>query len=161
MTPPDLDSASGMTRRRLVQVGGAAAATIYLAGLTSAAAVAATVAAPAYLRRASYAALRGTTFTASGAAGASVALRLDDVADLVRARTEKALAGRDDAFALTLSGPRATPLAAGSYAIGHASLGSFSLFLAPVGRPSATLQSYEVVVDRSTTLASAQAVAPR
>jgi hypothetical protein len=42
----------------------------------------------------------------------------------------------------------------------HATLGTFSVFVTPVGRPTKALQRYEVVVDRSMTLASANAVAP-
>ncbi len=159
------DDAGGdllLTRRRIVQIGGAAAVGLALGGAGSARAASATsTTAPAYLRRSSYAKLKGTAFTATGASGTKVTLRLAEVADLARARSEKSLAGSDAAFALTLTGPRKTLLAGSVHELRHASLGAFSLFLVPVGRPTSTEQRYEVVVDRSMTQASAGAVAPR
>lgn len=142
-------------------MGGAAAATLYLGGLTSrAAAAVATARAPAYLRRSSYATLRNSAFTTAGAGGARTTLRLVDVADLERARSEKKLAGRDDAFALTFDGAAGASLASGVRELRHATLGTFSIFIAPVGRPTKTAQRYEVVVDRSMTVAAAKGAAP-
>jgi hypothetical protein len=150
-----------LTRRRIVQLGGAAAAGLVLGGAGSArAASAGSTTGPAYLRRSSYSQLKNTAFTATAAGGATVTLRLAEVADLARARSEKSLAGSDAAFALTLTGPRKTPLAGSLHELRHASLGTFSLFLVPVGRPTSTDQRYEVVVDRSMTQASAGALAP-
>jgi hypothetical protein len=158
----DLDGDQGLTRRRLVQAGGAAAVGLMLgAAPASGAAIALPGTTPAYLRRASYARLKGTALTTTGASGANVTLRLAEVADLARARVERSYVARDDAFSLTLTGPRGAPLSGSVHELRHASLGTFSLFLVPVGRPTKTEQSYEVVVDRSMTIASAKALAPR
>jgi len=158
----DPDGDPGLTRRRLMQAGGVAAAGLMLGAVpANGATIAPTSTGPAYLRRSSYTRLKGTAFTTTGARGANVTLRLAEVADLARARSEKSLAGSDAAFALTLTGPRKTLLAGSVHELRHASLGAFSLFLVPVGRPSSTEQRYEIVVDRSMAIASAKAVAPR
>jgi hypothetical protein len=162
MIQNDLDGDPGLTRRRLVQAGGAAAVGLMLGAVpASGAAIALPGTTPAYLRRASYARLKGAALTATGARGAKVTLRIAEVGDLARARAEKSYAGRDDAFALTLNGPRGALLSGSVHELRHASLGTFSLFLVPVGRPTKTEQSYEVVVDRAMAIASARAVAPR
>lgn len=162
MIQTDLDGDPGLTRRRLVQAGGAAAIGLMLGAVpASGAAIAPSGTTPAYLRRSTYTRLKGTALTSTDASGAKVTLRLAEVADLARARSDKSLAGSDAAFALTLTGPRKTLLAGSMHELRHASLGSFSLFLVPVGRPTKTEQSYEVVVDRSLAIASAKAVAPR
>ena len=158
----ELDGDPGLTRRRLVQAGGAAAVGLMLGAVPAgAAAKPVSNTAPAYLRRSSYARLKGTALTATDARGAKVTLRIAEIADLARARVEKSIAGRDDAFALTLTGARSALLDGSIHELRHASMGSFSLFLVPVGRPSKTEQSYEVVVDRSMAIASASAIAPR
>lgn len=153
-----------LTRRRLIQASGATAATLYLGALTAGAPAAfgATAAgAPAYLRRSSYARLTNSAFTAAATGGAKATLRLVEVADLARARSEKSFAGRDDAFALTFTGAPGAPLTSAIHELRHASLGTFSVFIAPVGRPTRTEQRYEVVIDRSVTLAAATSAAPR
>lgn len=162
MTEIDVEVDQLLTRRRLVQVGGAAAVGVALGSLSLPEIGNALVASPpAYLRRSSYAKLKGTSFTATGARGAKVTLRLEEIADLARARVEKSFAGRDDAFALTLTGPAGAALDGAIHELRHASLGTFSLFIAPVGRLTATQRRFEVVVDRSMTVAAATAVAPR
>jgi hypothetical protein len=88
-----------------------------------------------------------------------VALRLESVSDLAGAATHKALAGRDDAFALTFSGPLSAPLDSGIHTLHHPSLGSFELFSSPVDAPRDD-RHYEVVVDRTVGLAKAQSRAP-
>lgn len=135
-----------LTRRRLVLAGGTAAAGLYLTGALPAAAAVAS--APAYLRRSSYANQVGARFSAVSPTGATVALRLTAVADLARAKQTPSLAGRDDAFALTFSGPADTLLGSGIRKVRHPSLGWISLFISPVGGPSGG-QLYEVVVDRA------------
>jgi hypothetical protein len=137
-----LDAALTLTRRRLVLAAGAGAAALYLDALPAAARAAT---APAYLRRASY--VQGTRFKTPTATGTTVTLTLTSVADLVRARTEPALRGRDDAFTLMFSGPATPVLPAAVRRIRHPTLGWVSLFAAPVGRASGS-QAYEVVVDR-------------
>jgi hypothetical protein len=160
MTDVDTRGGALLTRRRLVQAGGVAAAGLYLGGLSASASAATAAAVPAYLRRASYAKLTNAAFTATGASGAKVTLRLAEVSDLARARAEKSLEGSDNAFALAFSGPRATPLPGTVTELRHATLGTFAVFIAPVGRATAAEQRYEVVVDRSMTLASARSAAP-
>jgi hypothetical protein len=151
-----------LTRRRLVQVGGAAAVGLALgSAATARAATLISSAAPAHLRRSSYARLQGSALTATSAGDSKVTLRLAEVADLARARSDKALKGSDAAFALALTGPVSAPLSGSVHELRHASLGTFALFLAPVGRPTKTEQSYEIVVDRSLAIASARALAPR
>ena len=133
-----------LTRRRFVLAGGAAVAGVCVIGVRPAAAASA----PAYLRRSSYEHRVGASFRTAGATGAAVTLRLIAVADLVRARQTSSLAGRDDAFALTFSGPGGAALGSGVRRLRHPSLGWVSLFVSPVGRPSPE-QLYEVVVDRA------------
>ncbi len=158
----ELDGDPRVTRRRLVQAGAVAAAGLMLGAVPArGAAIAAPGTTPAYLRRSSYARLKGAALTTTGVGGAKVQLRIGETADLARARGDRSLSGRDDAFALTLTGPRGAPLSGSVHELRHTTLGTFSLFLAPVGRPTRTEQSYEVVVDRSMAIASARAVAPR
>lgn len=145
MTTHRLEGGSKLTRRRLVLSGAAAVAGLYVTGTVPAAAWAR---GPAYLRRASYAALTGGAFPAIGSDGAAVTLRLSAVSDLVRAAQTPSLAGRDDAFTLTFSGPSETLLAGGTRKLRHPSLGWVSLFITPVGAATRG-QLYEVVVDRA------------
>jgi hypothetical protein len=150
MTEPHLHVERTLTRRRLVLTGGAAVAGLYVMGGLPAAAAAATTA-PAYLRRSSYTAYKGIAFAAVGPTGAGITLRLLGVADLARAKQTPSLAGRDDAFALTFSGPAAKPLGSGIRNLRHPALGWVSLFITPAGRATTTEQRYEVVVDRAGT----------
>jgi hypothetical protein len=147
----------GLTRRRLVQAGGAATAAFYLGGLTGTATAAGV---PSYLTRAAYSALADPRFAAATAAGAATTLRLTEVADLARAAQEPSFAGRDDAFALTLSGPADAGLDSGVHELRHPALGAFSVFISPVQASGGGEQRYEVVVDRSVRLASALQNAP-
>lgn len=141
-----------LSRRRLVQAGTGATAVLVFGSLGPLApAMAAGV--PGYVRRAGYAGLVGTSLIADGGSE----LRIDQVSDLVRAHTEPDFAGRDDAFALSLTGPPG--LRAAIHKLRHPALGSFTLFLAPVGIAGRT-QSYEIVVDRSVRLADALERAP-
>lgn len=161
MTEPAFDAADAagrlLTRRRLVQAGTAAGAALYLGGLASTASASGDV--PAFLTRSGYRGLTGSTFTATGPAGIPATLTLTDVADLARTRSEPAFAGREDAFALTFSGPRDAVLASGIHELSHPVLGRFSLFITPVGETGGG-QRYEVVVDRSVRLATASEQAP-
>jgi hypothetical protein len=146
MTDLTTDFQPTLTRRRLVLAGGTAVAGLYAMGGVPAAAAA--LSTPAYLRRSSYAGRVGTSFSAVSATGAAAKLRLTTVADLARVRQTPSLAGRDDAFALTFSGPSGAPLGSGILRLRHPSLGWVSLFASAVGRP-AREQLYEVVVDRA------------
>jgi len=140
-----------LSRRRLIALGGGATAALYLPGFAS---VAAASGVPAYLKRSSYAALVGSSF-GSGAG----TLTLTAVSDLVRADTDPSFVGRDDAFALSFAGPKDAVLESGIHSLSSGALGSFDVFITPVGEPGSS-QSYEVVVDRSVRLATAEDLAP-
>lgn len=148
MTEPHPRREPTLTRRRLVLSGGAAVAGLYVMGSLPATAVAGS--GPPYLRRSSYTALIGADFAAVDPTGDRVTLRLLAVADLARAAQSRSLAGRDDAFALTFSGPANQPLGSAISNLRHPTLGWISLFITPHG-PAAAEQRYEVVVDRAGT----------
>jgi hypothetical protein len=144
------------TRRSLLKAGAAAAAGALLGGRPWAPAAArAASEVPPELRRSSYAGLVGTSFAV---VGAGVALTLRSVDDVAGAGSNRDLAGSDDAFVLTFSGPQAGGPAQGVHALRHGALGNFELFLSPVGSPADA--SYAVVVDRSVRLAEAHDAAP-
>lgn len=130
-----------LSRRTFLRNGAAATAAALLGAQPWSAAQAA--AAGAHLRRSSYLGLVGQSFRAG-----SVELCLRSVADVAGAKQAKSLAGSDNAFVLTFSGPRNAPLAAGTYKLRHGRLGTFELFISPVGQPGAD-RRYEAVVDRS------------
>jgi hypothetical protein len=130
-----------LTRRSLLRTGALATAATFT-GLRPWAAARAQAAA-SHLRRSSYAGLRGARFAAG-----SVDLRLISVADVAGAGADAALAGSDDAFVLTFSGQLDSVLEAGTHTLRNARLGTFELFLSPVGLPRRD-QRYEAVIDRS------------
>ena len=149
---------SGLTRRSLLRAGAGAGAAAVI-GVRPWAAAAATVAtAPGYLTRSGYAGLEGTTFTVETGSD-PVVLRLDSVADVAGAASRRSLAGSEDSFALTFSGPLGSPLDSGIHTLRHPRLGSFELFASPVDEPEGS-RTYEVVVDRSVPEASAAHTAP-
>lgn len=145
-----------LTRRSLLRAGAAAGAAA-MVGVRPWAAMAA--GGPGYLTRSAYAGLEGTSFTVETGAK-PVVLRLVSVSDVAGAATSRSLAGSDDAFALTFSGPLATPLDSGIHTLHHPSLGSFELFSSPVDTPDGA-RTYEVVVDRSVGVAAARSEAPQ
>lgn len=149
-----------LTRRRLVQVGGASTALVALGGLGRAAGIAAAAVDRRHFSRASYLTLGDRMFDAATPDGATSRLKLTDVADLARARTEPGFAGRDDAFALTFTGPGSRPLPAGITTLRNSVLGEFELFLAPAGAAT-DVRTYELVVDRSVPVGDVLADAPR
>lgn len=136
-----MTASSSLTRRSLLRTGVLATAAT-LAGLRPWAAAGAEAAA-SHLRRSSYAGLLGQRFAVG-----SVQLRLLSVADIAGADVDASLAGSDDAFVLTFSGPLAPVLDARTRTLRHARLGRFDLFLSPVNKPR-KYQLYEAVVDRS------------
>ena len=113
-----------MTRRRLVLAGGAAGPRSTSAALSARARRRATRwptgrRVPARVRTEAHArVLRGDGQRQDG-----VTLRLTAVTDLVRARTEPSLRGRDDAFALTFSGASARRSRSGIRRLHHPTLG--------------------------------------
>ena len=130
-----------LTRRSLLRTGALATAATF-AGLGPWAAARA-AAAGSHLLRSSYTGLVGQRFAAG-----SVALRLLSVADVAGAAGNRSLVGSEDAFVLTFSGPLDPALEAGTHTLRNAALGTFELFLSPVGKPRKD-QRYEAVVDRS------------
>jgi uncharacterized protein DUF6916 len=152
-----MNSDSGLTRRSLLCAGASAGAAVVI-GVRPWAAAAASAAGAGYLTRSAYAGLEGTSFTVETGAE-PVVLRLESVADVAGAATRRALAGSDDAFALTFSGPLASPLDSGIHTLNHPRLGSFELFASPVDRPDAK-RAYEIVVDRALPDAAARREAP-
>jgi hypothetical protein len=136
-----MPTAPTLTRRSFLRAGIATSAAA-LAGIRPWAPAPAAAAA-GHLRRSSYEGLVGHGF-ATGAAE----LRLLSVTDLAGAAVDKSLAGSEDAFALTFSGPLGAALEAGTHTFGHPGLGTFELFVAPVERPGGD-RRYEAVVDRS------------
>ena len=141
MVGQPMSSSITITRRSLLRMGAAASAAT-LVGLrpwASARAAAAT----SHLLRSSYAGLVGECFAAG-----SVELRLLSVADVAGAAVDPSLAGSEDAFVLTFSGPLEPTLDAGAYTLSNAELGTFELFTSPVEQPRED-QRYEAVVDRS------------
>jgi hypothetical protein len=149
---------SGLTRRSLLRAGAGAGAAAVIGVRPWAAAAAAAGAAPGYLTRSGYAGLEGTTFTVETGAD-PVMLRLDSVADVAGAASRRSLAGSDDSFALTFSGPVGSPLDSGIHTLRHPRLGSFELFASPVDDPHES-RTYEVVVDRSVPEPAALRAAP-
>jgi hypothetical protein len=127
----------GVTRRSLLRTGGAATL-VALVGTRpwSVASAAAADSAPAYLRRSSYLPLVGETFRVG-----TRSLRLDEVGG-----------EREDVFGLTFSGD---PLEQGIHNLRHPQLGTFALFIAPVG----AAVDKQIVVDRSVKLSEAIAAA--
>jgi hypothetical protein len=75
-------------------------------------------------------------------------LRLRSISDVAGAALDASLAGSDDAFVLTFSGPLGQQLESGTHTLRHPELGTFELFISPITRPS-TDCLYEAVIDRS------------
>jgi hypothetical protein len=114
-----------ITRRRALQLGGLTALATALRVAPPAAAATGT---PAHLRRSSYTGLSSRRFGS---------LELVDVADL------PGLSGHEEAFSLSFTGGA---LEQGVHTLTHPELGSFELFLVPVGEHGGT---YQAVIDRS------------
>ena len=129
-----------LTRRSLLRNGAATTAAALLGGAIFSTATAA--ASTSHLQRSSYTGLVGQSFWAD-----SVELSLLSVSDVAGAKSAKSLAGSEDAFVLTFSGPRNAALKAGTHTFRHSRLGEFELFVSPVGRQADRV--YEAVIDRS------------
>ena len=145
-TTPDVISRP-LTRRRLAQFGVAGAATAWLGSFERLGGLAAASSGgKPSLRRNSYTWLADRTFSVS-ADGATQALELVAVEDLPAAATVPSLRGLDDAFALQFRGDTAA-LTQGTHSFSHPELGSFSLFIVPIG-PAETSQDYAAIIDRT------------
>ncbi len=130
-----------LTRRTLIRNGAAAGMAAMLGTRPWSAAPAA--ASDGHLRRSSYSGLVGQSFSVG-----SGELRLLSVADVAGANSAKSLVGSEHAFVLTFSGPRSAPLDGGVHRFWHPRLGTFPLFMSPVGLPRDD-RRYEAVIDRS------------
>ena len=97
-----------------------------------------------WLRRSSYAGLRGTKFRAQRAGTRQWAqLTLRSVSDLPAAANVAALRDHDDAFVLSFDGP--SDFAEGPHALRHPSLGTFIAFLTAAGSSGGATQVAAVV----------------
>jgi hypothetical protein len=75
-----------------------------------------------------------------------LSLSLVEVGDLPSAASAGTV-GSDVSFAATWSGPASVPLVQRTYRLSHPQLGTFSVFLVPVGR-AARVRRYEAVFNR-------------
>ena len=136
-----MDPPSTFTRRSLLRSGAVAGAAVVVGVRPWAASPA--LAAPGHLLRSSYEGLVGHRFTVGW-----VELRLLSISDVAGAAVDGSMAGSEDAFALSFSGPLDPVLEGGVQTLSHPGLGTFELFLSPVDRPDED-RHYEAVVDRS------------
>lgn len=150
ITEPEKQASPELTRRRLVQVGAAGAATIWLGKVGEFTGIAQAAGGDG-LRRSSYLDLSTQDFKVS-AAGSTYPLELISVDDLPIAAEVPTLRGSDDAFALRFRGDGRKTFEQGIHELSHAQLGSAALFIAPIEKPGAS-QDYEIVVDRTVKLA--------
>ena len=141
------DFSSGLTRRRLVQLGAGAGVALYLGGYERLSSAAGATGAPAPLRRSSYTLLAERRFQVD-VDGIPQLLQLVGAGDLPVAATVPTLQGLEDAFALEFAGDLGGAFAQGTRELSHPQLGTFSLFLAPIERQTAT-QTYEAIIDRT------------
>ncbi|MEA2478606.1 MAG: hypothetical protein QOJ07_528 [Thermoleophilaceae bacterium] len=144
----------GVTRRRLLQAGGAAAAFafVYSSPLASGLARAAGND-PTYLQRSGWVDLVGTEFPVVGGT-----LKLEAVADLPSAATNPVLRGAEDAFALEFSGPPS--LVSGVQRLSLPQFGTFDLFVGPVG-PGGGATPMEGVINRVLSNSEARRTPPK
>jgi hypothetical protein len=133
-----------LTRRRLLQLGGAAGLTAALPLRVSPA-----HARTSWLRRSTYAGRTGEAFKATLRDGRTLSLRLLDVSDLqgLTAAGGK-LAGRDDAFCLSFRSTSSWRLPQGTYRLSHPQLGGAELFLVPGARGDGQA-AYAAVIHRA------------
>lgn len=143
-----MSPASIISRRAMLKLSGGSVLALTVP-LDLAAPTLAAPAAPAQLRRSSWAGLVGSLIPVVG----GPALRLVDVADLSRAQADPGLRDLEEAFVLTFRGPVEPTLGSGIAQLQHPELGTVSLFLSPVDTAQGG-QRYEALVDRTVRLAS-------
>jgi uncharacterized protein DUF6916 len=142
------DDAPLLTRRRLLITGVTAAVAVTLPPVTT---TAEAIGRQSWLRRGSYAQRVGETFEAVLHDGATVALRLAGVADLVGTSPRgNSLARSDDSFLLEFDGPISPQFGQGVYELRHVAFGRDVLFLVPHA-PRSNDARYAVVVNRHDT----------
>lgn len=144
---------SGLTRSGLIKAGGAAALAAGAGGFVGRAlagggrgelagsGVGKAHGGPAYLRRATYTPLVGTDFRVHVPGEKTLRLKLIEA---------RALKGPGDAFSLLFRGRRQADVKSGTYRIEHRTIGSFDLFVNPVGRGVKGLD-LEAVINRIAT----------
>ena len=100
------------------------------------------------LSRAAFAGQVGTDFHVRLGADQGVDLRLASVSDLAPppAAAPQPASGREG-FSLLFRGPERPAVPQGSHTVDHARIGTFLVFLVPVG-PRGSAPSYEAVVNR-------------
>ena len=101
----------------------------------------------AELSRMSFTGAVGTDFDVRVGALEASTLRLQTVSDLVLPVGAPGPAPGKEGFSLLFTGPSKNAFAQGTYTIEHPTLGSFALFLVPVG-PRGSTSSYEAVINR-------------
>jgi hypothetical protein len=143
---PETTSPKELTRRRLVQIGAAGAATVWL-GKVGEFTGTAQAAGSDGLRRSSYLNLSTQDFTVV-ADGRSHSLQLISVDDLEIAAEVPALRDSDEAFSLRFRGDGRNSFDQGIHELSHSQLGTASLFMVPIEK-SGSSQDYEIVVDRT------------
>lgn len=150
-TAADSQPGERLTRRGLLAAGGAGVAALWLGPeWTVVDGVAEAATRNAHLRRSGW--LQTTERQIRGSVdGRSFGLAVDGVEDLPIAAELPALRDHDAAFAIGFAGPAGLPQ--GSWSLDHADLGTFALFVAPVGRTFDGRQRYEAVVDRTVIVA--------
>jgi hypothetical protein len=136
-----------ISRRRLLQSGGAALAFAYVYSSPLAkvarAAGSSTAGTPSYLVRSTYQDLTDYDFGIGG-----VPLRFKSVADFDAAAVQPNLAGNEDAFSVMFTGPAGTAIGGGPQVVKNAQIGDFTALVVPVDGQVGSQQQYELVVNR-------------
>jgi len=137
MTPSHPTGASELTRRQVLQAGGAGATAAFLL-LHLPATAGAARGANNHLLRSTWRDLETTNLRS----GSSV-LRLESVGDMSAAPNVASLRNSEDAFSLVFSGPRGLGHSAKPLRVTNGELGTFDLFVSPLDDGK-----YEAVVNR-------------
>jgi hypothetical protein len=134
-----------MTRRRLLQAGGAGVVLAVAGGAGRVVSAGASATANGALRRSRYAPHVGRSFRLTAPDGTSIMAKLAAVEDLSPA-TQPRLRGSDDAFVLVFRGPARPQLAQNVLDIRHPGAGRAALLASPCSRGRHG-QDYAVVVN--------------
>ncbi len=140
------DRKSGFSRAGFLKAGAAAAATVGAGKVTGTAAAArpATGDRLAYLRLATYTPLLGSQFTIRHPHG-PIPARLAELSPFTaRAARERK---HRECFSLVFDAGRGEQVSQGNYTLEHPALGTFTLFLVPVGRGQKGIH-LEAIVNR-------------
>ena len=136
------------TRRQVIGAAGALATVGFTSGLLGfRLAPVGAMARKADLSLASFTPNVGSEFVVTTGAGQERVTLVDATAAKARPKERKDLRG--DAFSLVFAGAGAKAFNDGIFEVSHATMGTFPLFLVPVGKP-VQAQRYEAVFDRRT-----------